>query len=506
MATAAFIHNFIQREQAASEQQLDAIDSTIARFIYEHPTVIKAIEAAGVVLGVTALAFLAPATAALPFWTRCFVRVVVAVAAVAAIAISAVAYVVLDIIVPPKHDMQDHAFTPASFGAGRLYYQGATPILELKSDDPYQAGLAHGYLMEPYINEITQPLHFAQEWLGMLPKAEDLPRVIREVKKKIPERYLRELQGVVDGFAKRSDEKWIPSRKITVDDLLLLHLMPDSIHFSPQNAEYFLRRDEQASGLACTVVIDKDKQEGITMARVMDWASYGKFGRLTCLINRKYTDGTLATAEIGFPGFCGSLTSMNEKGVSFAMNVCSGRTRDVRGMPAVFFNRLCSESADTADKVAKVAERMPPLGSYHLSVADSASARAFHFYQGESKKDAQSHVVRNFKEGDPLIVTNCQYRLDGTEHTHMHHSRERCAIIQKLFTQAKSQIPAATIEVGKLVEESLTLPYVNNSLSTHKVVMYPGSKRMKFATDNSYAGVATLHDVDTAPLFARAQL
>lgn len=113
----------------------------------------------------------------------------------------------------------------------------------------------------------------------------------------------------------------------------------------------------------------------------MDWPSLNIFGSHTFIINRKYAATKLSTVEAGLLGFVGTLTGMNKRGPCLAMNVCSGNTKKIEGMPAAFYNRYCLEHCATVqDVAAKVAEK-PPLGNYHLSAADKNHATSFHFNQ-----------------------------------------------------------------------------------------------------------------------------
>lgn len=385
------------------------------------------------------------------------------------------------------HDMRQHTFTPTSQGTARLFYQGDVPILELASDDPYRVGHDQGCMMGPYLKKILSRLNFAKYFVKFFLETKRFPHILRAIKEKIPSEYLEEMKGIADGF-NTWQERESSSKKIevTIDTLLMLHLMADQCHFDQNGAE-------KMASVACTVVVDRDEKEGLTFGRNMDWPSFGIFGDMSCVIHRKYSDGRRSTAEVGFPGLVGTFTGMNDRGVSLAMNVCAGHTISVRGMPAVFFNRSCLEHADSALHIKKRAKEETPLGPYHLTVVDATSAQSIHFWQGGEESPC---VVRKKPKHEPLITTNCRYTFLGQRYAHMHHSEEREKRIRDLFRREVSR-PSK----GDLVRESLTLPYVNNMITTHKVVMCPQSKRMQVAFDNAYCGEVPLHEVDTAVLF-----
>lgn len=420
--------------------------------------------------------------------------------------------IIQDQILTPHHEMQTHVFKEATHGAAKLYYQGDIPILELNYDDPRSAGYDHGYLMGEYFEKLLNRMSLINRTLNR-PQARDLPQTLQAILKLLPKDYVSEIEGMAEGY-----NQWLKdhsllgvkdllgTRDVTVEDVILFHLMPDSLHFDPKEVEAVLQGEpapvapdgKKKSLVGCTVVIDKDDDKGITFGRNMDWPSFGVFGKYSLIINRKYNEDKLSTIELGFPGFLGSLTGMNKNGLSVAMNVCSHDTATVKGLPAAFFNRLCLETCKDVAAIQSTKNR--PLGAYHLSTADSKVAKSFHYYQGNNR----SRVMREWKkqEQKPLITTNCQYVSSQGENGNLHCSSERKAEIEQLFNNAKKQAQGAKIETYKLVEASLSLPFVNNELTTHKVVMYPQSRKIQIAVDNKLAGQVPLHSLNTELLFA----
>jgi Acyl-coenzyme A:6-aminopenicillanic acid acyl-transferase len=489
------------------------IKQKIEKFIHKYPTIIKCTQISLAILGAATIA-------SLPLTCPVLGIAAIALALTGGIlaAVSLIAYNILDLTIAPTHAMKEHVFKPASCEGGRLYYQGDVPILELQSDDSNRAGFAHGFLMAPYIGKVIKRMDFAMRFGALvghsLPKAHEMPKVMAEIRRKLPEEYLKELEGIVEGYNKWAKERrWLPCRKITLDELLLVHLMPDTLHFSPRSIERSLEstcqrpqpvKEKNAKPfetVACMVIIDRDKNEGMTLARNMDWYSFGLLGSYSLIINRKHSDGRHSTAEIGMPGFVGTLTGMNSQGLSFAMNVCSGNTDSVRGMPAAFFNRICLEKCSNVKEVEEVISSAiaVPLGSYHISVADPIDAKAFHLYQGRRE---QPHVIRSFEEGSPLIVANFNYRADGTKGgADIACSEARHQILDQYYQLAVRNIPNEELHRAELAAEGLKLPIVNNQLTTHTVIMNPSSKEMKVAFDNAYSASAKLHDVDTNLLF-----
>lgn len=464
-------------------QQLTRLER-VGIWIHEHPTTTKVLKVAGLILGVGLLA-------SLPFTAPILgtgIVVGLAITGVLLTLASAVALFALDLIVPPHHDMKNHVYKPKQCDGGRLYYEGDVPVLSLDSDDPFKAGKAHGYLCGEAIDRLSKRFDLVLHTLAKQPRANQLPNTLVEMRRVIPAEYLREIEGLVEGYNEWSREQyfWRSPKKLTVDDALLFHLIPDSLHFQTGSFERGLEvapnRREQA--VACSAIIDRDPQNGFIFARNMDWPSFGLAGAYSLVINRKHTNGLRSTVEVGVPGFVGTLTGMNDQGVSVAMNVCSGNTNEIRGMPASLYNRACLERYATAQEVEAFTRNQSPLGAYHLTVADRQQAQSIHFYQGVE----DTHLIRRWEEDQPLSTLNCRY--GPQPNCHMHYSVERQQLIDNFFENRR----------GQPLEDALSLPFVNNWITTHRVVMEPQTGRFKVAFDNAFAGKTPLHEVPTHKL------
>ena len=421
MDTTNYIPNFSAQIKVATQQNVEYISNEkYAKWIYRHSTLVKTLEVAGIILGLAAIA-------SAPFTFPLIGAAALAIAAAGTLiaVISYLALTKLHLLYPTSHSMQNHIFKPASYGAGRLYYQGDIPILELKSDNPYKAGEAHGYLLGSHLNRILKRLDTANASSFNpypLPRPAEIPRVLKALRQQIPQEYLSEMQGVVDGFNKWASEGLLKrARKIALDDLLLVHLLPESLHFQScqqESLEPLRSAPKVAPALGCTVAIDKDEKEGFVFGRNLDWPTLDIFGASTLVINRHYAGSRQATVEVGMPGLIGTLTGMNKQGLSLAMNICEGTSAEIKGMPTLFYNRYLLENCRSVPDVsAKIGERSP-LGCYHLTVADAKEAKSFHFFQGEkvgSERERTCHALMERARASlchelPLQIYGCDGR------------------------------------------------------------------------------------------------
>ncbi len=534
----SFTDQFKQTHSISSEE---SYTDKLTQWMYCHPAAVKTAEKIGGAVGVGLMA-LAPTLAFGP-------AVWAVLVGGGCTAVSYAAHKALDIIVPPHHDMKEHAFKPCEMEGAKLYYKGDIPILELDYSDPRKAGYSQGYMLGSHFNEMLSKLDLAK-WMGELPDAKNVNRTLAEIKEKMLQEplataYVEEMEGLVAGFNDWSKEiNGSKGREITFNDILIFHIMPDSLHFSPEAYEIGLinsqteevnedeieelEANEAEPLVACTVVMDKDPEIGVVVGRNMDWPTAGIFGTNTLMVHRKHPNEKHSTIEVGFPGFIGTLTGMNFQSkqaleeqqaktpstfeifrnyfredetpsLALSMNVASGDTKEINGMPAAIFNRMCLENCPNVSKAEELVNEKPPMGPYHLSLADSTSkarAKSIHLFQGDKKQ----HIAREWSNNTPLVTTNCNYTGKKKMTDHMHYSEERHEIIGQYFTEAKQNISKEGLNRTELVKGSLELPYVDNSLTAHKVIMLPGQKKIQVAFDNAFAGGAKLHELDITDL------
>jgi hypothetical protein len=463
----------------------------IAKSIHAHPKIYAAIKITALILSLGALV-------TLPFSLPILGAAAIAIAVVAGLVavITVLAHKILGLLLTP-HDMTTRAFELDKYMVGNkvygeISYDGDVPILTLNHmSDPFLSGKAQGFLLASALTEIRKGFDICNK-LKSIPKPDQLKLTLEKVKTKIPDAYIKEMNGLVEGY-----NEWVAKQtgfcrpaKITFDELLLFHLLPDSYHL--QNLlgiEADLKATQQlsqpsalASTLGCTVVIDGDKDKGLTFARNMDWPTFGVAGKYTLIINRKGYENPnhpgLSTAEVSIPGLVGTLTGMNETGFSLAMNICPAdgfQTKEIKGMPAVFYNRKCLESCITVEEATKLEQEEPVLGVYHLTVMDKQNARAF-----------QMHVKRqrDWLPGAPLVTSNKRYDRAGL---HWNRSKEREEIIQEFFAEATKSIGQQPLDRGALAAYSLKLPYVNNVITAHTVIMHPRDRQIAVSFDNAFS-------------------
>lgn len=458
-------------------------------WVHEHPTINKAIRISLLTLGVASIVALPVTKPALGA-----AAVVIAVVGGIVAAVSALALKVLDMAIPPTHEMTTHTFTPGTYLGATLSYENHVPVLSLNNLTGNKSGQAQGYLLAPQLDDLRSKWKLANRLMKEVPNPEDIPILLRQIEKTIPAEYLEELRGVVEGYNRWNGQQWIKSNPLTFDELLIYQLIPDSLHLEFDNVEQQLKK----SAAACTSLIHQDKK-GIVFGRNMDWMTLGVAGKYTLLIRRTLPNG-IKTAEVSIPGIIGTLTGMNNHGLSLAMNVCPGTTLKARGMPAIFMNRkvleTCSNVKEVDDFVNK--KTAEPIGPFHMTIADAEQGASWHFYQASK---ATEHVKEPFVKdaARPLMVLNQNILFPDGPKNNEYDSIGRRKSLQTFFDGAQKSL--AEVNQRKLVRASLALPKMNTFITAHTVMMLPGEKRMLVRFNNALSASGKLRRLSQKALF-----
>ena len=464
--------------------------NTLEYWLFKHHTIVKASEIAIGVFGAMAIG------ASIGGCFGLLGGIVMSTIGLAAIAISTIAWHCLGLLIPPHHNMKNHIYAEKSCEGGRLYYQGDVPILEITAQDPYKAGKAHSTLVAEHSQEILWKMRLLELILGESINSQELSTFYKKIQTYIPHDFIQEMQGFVDGYNDRRSEWIFKGPKITIEDLIFMHMLPDSWHFSPTEYEDL---NFTYGKVACTTILVNNKKLGPVFGRNLDWDSFGILGRKSLIINRKNLKAGEKTIDISFPGFMGVLTGMNSSGLSLAMNVSPGDTETIKGIPAAFYNRLILENCKNLQEVHEQIKTNHPLGPFHLTVADPKKSGTYHFYQNSSLY--QPHTQRITQKNKALVTCNCSYDTSGPEHDDGSSSKKRHKILKKYFETNKDLIQD-TQKLPSLVGKALSFQKINDIATVHSVVMQPKNKMLTLAFDNAWAGEKNRQLIDTQPLFS----
>ncbi|MCB1136848.1 MAG: hypothetical protein KDK78_11315 [Chlamydiia bacterium] len=401
---------------------------------------------------------------------------------------------ILGILFPQRHDKACRAYPTTTSPVGSLKWSGDVPILSIDMSRPYEAGHFHGTTLSEGLREIRSTIQFALKTLAREDGHECYPKTIEQIIQQLPDEIMEELRGIVDGYNSAIPKGLLVQEPaLTVEELILLHLHPDRVHFSPKvseglmDPESFHGNERPYGGIACTTIIDGDEETGPIVGRNLDWQTFGITGKWSVLINRVNPATGTATMEASIPGFVGVLSGINRHGLNLSMNVAFGVTRSLRGLPAVFFNRIALDSCTSVGEVVELAKRSPPLGPYHLTLADKEAGASLSFYQN----DGNTHTLRAWQPKQALVTTNCNYHPVLGNHMHRRWSQERQSAAEQLHDRKVRDMSPQMLDYNvyaQIVRKALALPLINNQRTTHSIIFHPKRGNLEVGFDNCFAG------------------
>ncbi len=372
----------------------------------------------------------------------------------------------------------DRPFTEKTFGNSRIYYKDEIPTLEINEKTHKEAGYAHGYLAGEGILLMLKRMHLIILFTSL---GKELDQIVTEnyqtLLDRIPEKYLEELEGVVEGANARKNESFFGRRlpDITILNLLAIHNISSLFSLGTS-----IKQSEPLA--ACTTIIDSESvSKTPIIGRNLDWMSYGALGK-TSLVKHQKIGNAAKMTDITFAGCIGTTTGFNNTtGLFAAMNISSlpdDITENNYMISPLFYNRWVLEQSGSAKDASRkhlLSESNKPDVPYHLTIADKTDAFALHFYQGSF---GNSTTVRTLEE-KPIITLNATYQEDSDPTFPIFFHEERTKNLETSWDHpTKDQIAD--------MKRRLCLPYVNNSLTMHSVIFSEG-KLIMTLPDNGFA-------------------
>lgn len=346
---------------------------------------------------------------------------------------------------PSKHPV---TFSPGENPYAKLFFREYIPILVYKTSDPYKCGYGAGLLLAPQImalhaqyiaplmkmldaappsctngcrNDVAEISYFENLWservkpllvynFDLAPDKAHNYLLERAKLLDIPNHFLVEMQGIVDGvndhFSYRND----PHDQLTLEDLIIAHLFLDSFKRMGMIGS--------SSAFGCCAIATVGPC-GTLLGRNLDWPNVAKakdirIGDYSIVTVRREVPGAHKVASVNFPGMVGTLSGINEKGVCVA--VCeSGASIAADGKPYMLAVRSLLGAASSVQEAEAILRKMQCASSFNLTVADLKHAATFQIDPQASEavkkiklRDNMVHATNHFVEGvnpEPILGT-----------------------------------------------------------------------------------------------------
>ena len=386
-----------------------------------------------------------------------------------------VALLALDLLGICKIDPKNHAFREMKINHSSIYYEGNLPVVKIRANTHKDAGFDYGFLTAPQILKVIKRLNILVQ-LGYISITKEIKQQLEKVKSSVPEHHLDEIKGMVEGANLRLNEDSFWPSKVTFEDVVTLHMLPDLMHLALAPNCLF----------GCSVVTGKDEKTNKTgVARLLDWPALG-IGDKSCLINIKVGEEKQLLLP-SFPGCVGAITGVNKR-LFCSINVTEPKEAiyDIsEGVPSLFLNRLVLENCEKVKDVQEYIDyknpQKRPAVPYHMFVADDNDAEFYHFLQGDQKETFRRPIPHDDSAHFTLNCRHTSTSMPEKPNT-MYYGESRYENIYKVWEQTKE------LPLVERLKKVMKAPGVNNPMTVQAVMKMETT--LVFSWDNSFAANA----------------
>ncbi len=250
--------------------------------------------------------------------------------------------------VPPLGPATGDRRVVAREGNGRLELRDGTRVLFLKGT-PEEMGRQHGALLRKDVRELVDHMLFGVGVGSSFDKGTWVLGQIEEAQRRVTpftdERYFREMDALAEAAG------------LPREEVRLANFFPEMFH---------------CSGFA---VFGKATEDGrLYHGRVLDYLR-GLGLEQSAVVMVFQPDRGNAWVNVGYAGFIGSVTAMNEKGV--AIGEMGGRGEgEWDGKPMAQLVREVMERANTLEEAVEIMRKGPRTCEYYYVISDGKSRRA----------------------------------------------------------------------------------------------------------------------------------
>ncbi len=381
----------------------------------------------------------------------------------------------LDILGVISVDAKEHAFQSSSINDSSLYYNNDLPILKIRAETHSQAGYDHGYLLAHQLVSVQRRMKLLF-WIGYLRIDGKLYERLEVLKKSIPHEYMEEMEGIIKGANDRlKEDSWWPST-YSLDDIVMLHLLPDLMH---------LVIPPPRAAMACTAIMGKDYEMGdLGVGRNLDWPGVGA-GRYTILLDLKIGNGKQLLLPT-IPGTVGVITGLS-KTLFVSINVTEPKKKITHvndGVLSLFLNRQVLEQCETVGEGGRFSESAAV--PYHMFVAGRKEGVIYHFGQGYAGETISRPLVLTQQ---PHFVLNCCHNTAEPlrQPNTVYYGQERFNNIHTIWSRSSHLLLQDRIRM------ILCAPGVNNPMTVHSILWI--QDRLEISFNNSFAATSPTHIV-----------
>ena len=348
-----------------------------------------------------------------------------------------------------------------------------TEVLELHlSGTPYERGFQHGSALKEKIHANLEGFIDHPE-MKQSERVQDFLSHLPQVLPYIPTHFMEEMQGVADGA------------KVPFQKILMMNLFPEMFH---------------CIGMA--VKGEATHDGSLYHVRVLDY-SVGKNLQQSAVLIVVKPEGKYAYMTVGYAGFVGSVTGMNEK--KMAIGEIGGEGYGYwEGIPMAFLMREILENCSTLEEAKERLAQSPRTCEYYYVISDGNQEKMVGVYATPSQLQfiepgqsyallAPPHLPQNYEEdgeNDKFFLTtyetyqsDWQYRVHDTSGQLValfNHQPSDCIVLRGFGYPERYPIVMERIQEcyssidHRSLQEVITPPATNET-NLHNAIFHPST-------------------------------
>jgi len=243
---------------------------------------------------------------------------------------------------------------------------------------PYEIGFQQGAVLRPVVDESLMSMY--DNVLDVYMSPEFFDEAYERLRPFIPQAYIDEMHGLAHGA------------KLPLQVVHALHALPEMSEWGGKKRVKGIVKDMMAGKLAtsCSNIgaLKESTADGKMLAvRILDWGLYRvsrmhEFPQITVV----RPDGGIPYANVGWTGFLGAVSGMNEAGITLGeMGYGDPEGETLRGMPMVFLLREVLSKAESLNDVRKILKEAKGNNSYVFLMTDGKRNEASMFIKDKDR-------------------------------------------------------------------------------------------------------------------------
>jgi isopenicillin-N N-acyltransferase-like protein len=286
---------------------------------------------------------------------------------------------------------------PTRFNEGYVEQIDGVTVLHVKGG-PYDMGLQQGVLMRQQIKGLW--LDYLRGTIVNQWKFDPayLLQCAKTMEKHIPAEYIEEMKGIAEGSG------------LSYEDILILHTHSDTVHYG-----HGWGRPDSKPGQCSNFAVwgDATADRALLHGRNLDWNSTGGAQKYPCVIEYQPFKGN-RLCLIAWAGAVGSVTGMNDKGITYGEMTSSSTDETLDGMPLFIQFRYILQHANTLEEAVQMQQSLDRTTGWNMMLCGGKipDARALEV----SDNHVSVFAADDPKENNPPISAPLKNAIRRTNH------------------------------------------------------------------------------------------